>query len=531
MSERALDSLPNGLNDLGSIVAVNARRTPRRTAVEVVGGGSRNYADLDARSTRLANAIRGMGIEAGDRIAVWMSDAVEYVEVYVAAAKANVIVVPLNSRLTHHEAAYQIENTTPRALFYNESQEGVVEQLPGRDELDLVAAAPEGRQLRGRSFEDLIDSASTAALPPPPIGDPFMIGFTSGSTGRPKGAVLTHRSAIIMATTQLASLRIPLGGVNVQGVSMSFPATIVSHLMSHLLAGGTQVLVPGKWESDRLIEVVERVRGTHMLLPAPILNEFIQVTSADPRRWRTLVSVLHAGSRADPAVLERLADVVGTRYTEGWGMTEISGGVGAATGPTGATERPPRFFETVGTAVPGTVVDVVDEDRNLIPHDGETVGELVVFSPSLFAGYWNNPEATAAVVTDGWYFSGDLGSMDAEGNIYIADRGKNLIRSGGMNVYPAELELVLGRCPGMLECAVVGAPHPRWGETPVVVAVAQPGGELSEEAVIAYATEHLARYKKPTRVVFVDELPRTTGGKIVRADVRQTALALIDRGE
>ena len=178
----------------------------------------------------------------------------------------------------------------------------------------------------------------------------------------------------------------------------------------------------------------------------------------------------------------------------------------------------------MGRPVPGTAIDIVDDDRVRLPHDGETVGELALHSPSMFAGYWDDPEATAQVVSNGWYYSGDLGSIDEHGNIYIADRGKNLIRSGGMNVYPAELELVLERCPGVLECAVVGGPHARWGETPIAVIVRRPDQHVSEEDVIAYATEHLASYKKPTTVMFVDDLPRTTGGKIVRADVREMAI-------
>jgi acyl-CoA synthetase (AMP-forming)/AMP-acid ligase II len=168
-------------------------------------------------------------------------------------------------------------------------------------------------------------------------------------------------------------------------------------------------------------------------------------------------------------------------------------------------------------------VKIVDDERDPVALGRGSIGEIAVHSASLFAGYWDDPEATAAVVEDGWYYSGDLGAIDEEGYIFIADRGKNLIRSGGMNVYPAEIEVILERCPGIAESAVVGAPHPQWGEAPVAVVVAEPGAELSEAEVIGFVTERLASYKKPSRVLFVDELPRTTGGKIVRQSVRDIA--------
>ena len=516
------------LNDMGSVVSLNASRDPRRVAVELADSDWLTYQELDERSTRLANALRdGLGLAAGDSVAAWMEDAVQYVELYVAAAKANVVMVPINSRLTHHEAAYQLECTGARALFYTAGPQAQLEQLAMRDELTLVSVLAHGQRGRGACLEDLIADASATPRPAPAPEDPAMICFTSGTTGHPKGAVLSHRSAVTLAITQQSALRIPLYGVNIQAVSMTFPATVVSHLLAHFVAGGTQVLAPGKWDSDRILDLIARKRATHLYVPAPALSEFTAACLEQPSRIETLSSVLHAGSRADPNLLAALCDAVGTRYVEGWGMTEISGGLGAATTPTDVLDPPDDFFSSVGRPVPGTVVKAVDDERRRLPFDPDAVGELAIRSPSLFKGYWNDPEATAKVVSDGWYFTGDLGSVDERGYIRIADRAKNMIRSGGMNVYPAELELVLERCPGIAECAVVGAAHERWGQTPVIVAVPLAGATLTEDDIIGYAAEHLASYKKPTRVVFTDELPRTSGGKVVRAGVQTLVDELI----
>jgi acyl-CoA synthetase (AMP-forming)/AMP-acid ligase II len=226
-------------------------------------------------------------------------------------------------------------------------------------------------------------------------------------------------------------------------------------------------------------------------------------------------------------VLRELAEVIGRRYIAGWGMTEISGGIGTAT--TVPDLRSPgqalNFFASVGRPVPDTVIEIVDELGELLPHDGETVGELILYSSSVMRGYWNDPEATERAIRGGWYYSGDLGSVDPAGYVYISDRRKDLIVSGGMNIYPAELELSLAKLPGVKECAVVGMPHPRWGQSPVVAVVRATGFNLSEHDVIDFMVAHLASYKKPQRVLFFDDLPRNTSNKLMKHLVREMVAA------
>jgi acyl-CoA synthetase (AMP-forming)/AMP-acid ligase II len=506
------------LDDLGAIVENNALRSPDRVAVREPAGSARTYANLDSRTTRLANALRALGLAPGDRIAGWMDDVVEYVELYVAAAKAELVMVPLNNRLTPSEADFQLDRTGARALVYTPELEPSVEALAHHDELLLIVARyVEG--CRGRDFEEIIGAGSATRLGPRDPDAAWMICFTSGTTGQPKGAVLTHRSVMTVAMTQLIGLRIPMYGIDIHAVSMSFPATVASHIVPHLLAGGTVVLAAAKWDSERLLDLISRERGTHIYVPGPALEEFATVAAADRSSWKTLVSVLHAGSRADPKALADLAAVIGGAYIEGWGMTEISGGLVTATSPGDVIEPDEAFFATVGRPVPGTVVMAVDENRTPVG-PGEH-GELAVRSASLFRGYWDDEEATSRAIEDGWYYSGDMGSVDGTGRVSISDRRNNLIVSGGMNIYPAEVELVLARHPGVRECAVVGLPHPRWGQTPVAVVVADPAANLTEEALIGFARERLASYKKPTGVIFTDELPRTTGGKLARGKLRE----------
>jgi fatty-acyl-CoA synthase len=517
------------LNDVGSVVSLCARRQPDHVAIRVPNGASRTYGDLDERTNRLANALIGIGLEPGNRIAGWMSDSPEYVELYIAAAKARLIMVPVNQLLTEHEAAYQLERTATRALVYSEPQAGRASAV--RESGDYITIGPgDGSRAASFSFEELVRSGSPRSLRPPRPEDPFMIGFTSGTTGHPKGAVLTHHSVMTLAASQVAALRIPVYGVNVQAVSMSFPATVCSHLIPHLVVGGTQVLASAPWNSDRILDIIASVGGTHVYVPSPALASFTYAARKKPARWRTLTSVLHAGSRADARDLEAFAAVLGSRYTEGWGMTEISGGLASVTSPVDVIDPPPGFFRSVGRAVPGTMVLAVGEDGQELPRGAEEVGELAVRSPSVFVGYWNDDKATAAALRGEWYFTGDLGAVDEAGYVFISDRRSNMIVSGGANVYPAEIELVLARCPGVSECVVVATPHPRWGQTPVAVIIRQRDSGLTEGAVIDFVRQRLASYKKPTQVVFVEQLPRTAGGaKVARGQVQSQISELIGR--
>ncbi|HEY4409794.1 MAG TPA: AMP-binding protein, partial [Acidimicrobiia bacterium] len=228
-------------------------------------------------------------------------------------------------------------------------------------------------------------------------------------------------------------------------------------------------------------------------------------------------------SKAEPRRLAALAAVIGDRFVEGWGMTENSGGLVTATtraditGDTAAAD----LFASAGRAVPESVVEVVDGDGQPLPHDGSSVGELVVRSPALLTGYWNNPAATAAALHDGWYRSGDLGYLDPAGYVYLTDRRTDLIVTGGMNVYPSEVERCLAALPGVRECAVVGVPHDRWGQTVTAAVVAHPEAALTEAAVVDHCRRHLAGFKKPTAVVFLDGLPRTPNLKVARAELRR----------
>lgn len=513
------------VDTVGDLIALGARRTPGAVAVKERGGRRLTYAGLDDRTSRLASALLARGLAPGDRIAAWMEDCAEYVELYAAAAKAGLVMVPINARFMAKEAEYQLADSGARLLVCTPGVHERVLTVNEAAALPILSTRP-GGELDAEWYEDVVAGGSPQRPPAPERDALYILGYTSGTTGAPKGAMLTHRSVLAIARMNAISYRLPSFSTAALTGSMSFVATVPAHIVSHFYVGGT-VIVMGAWGVDDLLATIASDRVTFTYVPSPLIPDFTTAAAADPRAWSSLESLLHSASRAEPDKLRALCDVVGDRFVEGLGMTENSGGLITATtaadirGEGQATD----VFASVGRAAVEAVVDVVDADGQPLAHDGQSIGEIVMRSPALMDGYWNLPDATAAALRDGWYRSGDLGSLDTAGYLYVADRRTDLIVSGGMNVYPSEVERCVATLPGVVECAVVGVPHPRWGQTVVAVVVKEGHSPLTDADVIAACAAEMASYKKPTRVVFLDSLPHTASLKVKRGEVR----ALVER--
>jgi fatty-acyl-CoA synthase len=505
-----------GLAAIGTQVHIGALRTPDKSAIELTSGARRTYAQLDERSNRLAHALLAQGLDRGDRVAIWLGNCLEYLDTYLACAKAGLVVVQINIRNKPAEARYQLEDSGARVLVFGDAVAGYVEELDLGEQLLLVTT---GGERVGRSIDlEAFLAAGAHVLPPEPDDDDLLvIGYTSGTTGFPKGAELTHRSVKTLGQTNAITNRYALASTQVFGLSLSFTAGIPAHVLTHMYVGGTTVLLED-WDTQLLVAAIESHRATFTILPSPPIPEFCELVAPNPKRVESLVSLLHSSSKAPPEHLERLVGVIGPRLVEGWGMTENSGGLITAT--TAADYEPPRpdIFSSVGIAAPDAAVRVIDEAGELLPHDGSTVGQIIAHSASLARGYWKNPRATAETFQDGWYHTGDLGRIDPEGYVYLLDRRGDLIISGGMNVYPSELERVILTVPGVTGCAVVGVAHERWGQTPIAFVVAGPG--VSSDDVFAVCARDLAGYKKPAEIRIVPELPHNTSGKIMKHRLR-----------
>lgn len=515
----------NSRNQLavGDLVRHGAARSPDRIAVKMRDGRAVTYAQLDERSDRLANALLGLGLDPGDRVGAWLDDCVEYVELYIALAKAGLVMVPVNGRLRAGEATHPLVDSGARVLFFGDGIAGDVSELEGLEDVRRVSVSGADGGVEALDFEDLLARGSAVPPPPPDPDDLYVIGYTSGTTGPPKGAMLTHRSVLALARLNAISYHLPLYGTAALTGSMAFVATVPAHFITHLLLGGTLVIM-GRWDVDSLIATIEREHATFTYIPSPLIAEFCEAARLAPQRWSSLESVLHSASRAAPDKLQLLAETVGGRFVEGLGMTENSGGLITATtredieGETEALD----LYASAGRAVAESAVRLVDPDSGEpVAADGKTVAELAISSPALMSGYWRRPEASAEALVDGWYRTGDLASIDRAGYVYIVERRTDLIVSGGMNVYPSEVEDLIRTMPGIADVAIVGLPHERWGQTVTAAVIPKPGAEIDAEAIIEFCRNGLAGYKKPTSVRFLDDLPRTASLKVKRAEVRK----------
>jgi acyl-CoA synthetase (AMP-forming)/AMP-acid ligase II len=496
----------DGLLDL--IVAA-ARAAPTHVAVVDADGTPTTYGDLVAHSARLAHRLSTEGLAPGDRVAAWLDDGAPYVELYLACAMAGLVVVPVNARYTEHEARGLLVDSEPRAIVWSAVRDGAVEGLADVLPTARIRCGADAPTLGATDYAAAIATGSTTpAARAASADDLFVIGYTSGTTGTPKGALLTHRSVTAVARQHRAAYRLrPRSTIAMTG-SMSFVSVVPAHVLTHLAIGGTVVFL-GHWDVPSLLDAVERHRATFTYLPSPVLADFATLAARSPERWASLSTVLHSASKASADSLAALVEVVGDRLVEGWGMTENSGGLLTATAATDMAH--PDLLGTVGRPIPGYDVRVVDD-------------ELQVRGAGLADGYWRRPTESAAVFRDGWFATGDVGTIDERGYVTLLERRTDLVVSGGMNVYPAEVEGVIGTVAGVVEVAVVGVPHPRWGQS--VVAVVVPGvdaGPDLPDRVLERCRERLAGYKKPTEVLLMDALPRTVALKISRAAVRAAA--------
>ena len=510
------------MDQIGRILAAGARQNPDRVLLKTTDGLVRTYAEFDERTTRLANALLGTGLAPGDRIAAWSGTCPQYFEVYFAAAKAGLVLVPVNSLFTEHEAAYQLEDSGARAIFFEASKADKAALLAERYGLRAMPAFADWND-PDAEYEAFLRSGGTSLPPEPDENALLVISYTSGTTGRPKGAMVTHRTLKNTARNHAHSYRTPQGSICLYYSNMSFVATVLGLMIAHVFVRGTIVMMVDVDGPESVMDAIGREKITFTFVPTPWIPAMTDLAIRNPDKWQQVRTFVHSTSKAPGHQMRRWAEVVGHRYLEGWGMTEGSGSLFTVTDVDSVLHGSAAddFFASAGPAAFDCVVRVVDEAGADLPHDGTTVGELIVRSPALVVGYWRREEATRAAFRDGWFYSGDLGSIDAAGFVYVTERRNDLIVSGGMNVYPSEVEACISEMSEVEEVAVVGGPHERWGQTPVAFVVPRKGIQLDEQIVLEHCGQYLARYKRPSTIVLIDALPRNASQKVLRHVLRE----------
>jgi fatty-acyl-CoA synthase len=497
------------------IIGERCRLSPDRIAVVEVGTGERlTYREMNHRAAATARAwLYGLGLKYGDRIGILSGNRLEFLDAFFAAAKSGVVLVPLGTRLTAAELAVIASDCKLSALIYGAEHAGTVRELTALADVGRVVALDPDAAGDDLVWETLLSSIGEGEYVPPVCkpDDPYCLLYTSGTTGTPKGVITPHRMVAWNAYNTVACWQLSEDDVSSIFTPLYHAGGLGAFLTPILLAGGTIVL-HRDFDAAEVWRVIEEERCT-VVLGVPTIWKML----ADAPEFETAelghVRWFISGGAPMPRHLVEVFRERGVVMRQGYGLTEVGVNCFAmsdeeAWAKAGSIGRPLMFTEA----------RVIDEGGQELP-PGE-VGELCFRGPHVSTGYWNNPLATAeAHDKAGWFHTGDMARYDEDGFFYIAGRAKDMFISGGVNVYPAEIENVLLQHPSLGDAAVVGVPHNTWGEVGVAFVVAAEGAEANPEELAAFVGEKLARYKIPKEFRVIEELPRTPYGKVVKGEL------------
>ncbi len=494
-------------------------------------GRTTTWGDLDRRVTALAGALSRRGVEFGDRVLILMLNRTEFVESFLAINKLGAIAVPVNFRMTPPEIAFLVNDCQAEVVITESVLSNVATAVRDIDPtLKTVIVAGAGTEDRVLGYDDvLIEEGHEAPIVDIPDDSPALIMYTSGTTGRPKGAVLTHTNLAGQATTFLFTSGADLNNdVGFIGVPLFHIAGIANMIPGILLGRPTVIYPLGAFDPGTLLEVLEAEGVTGIFLVPAQWQAVCAQQQSNPRKLQLRTLSWGAAPASDTLLRSMSETFPGTRILAAFGQTEMSPVTCMLLGDDAI-----RKLGSVGKVIPTVSARVVDENMNDVPVG--RVGEIVYRAPTLMVGYWNNPTATEEAFAGGWFHSGDLVRQDEEGYVWVVDRKKDMIISGGENIYCAEVENVLAGHPAVAEVAVIGRADERWGEVPVAVVAlgAASGGTLDLGDIDEFLTKQLARYKHPKALEVVDALPRNPAGKVLKTELRARfgRAKLIDAGE
>lgn len=499
---------------VGNMIRQNALKYGDKPAV-IFQDKIYSYKQLNERANRLANAFRSRGYQKGDKVAVLMKNNSAYVDIIVGLSKIGVIIVPMNYRLVGREIEYILQNSDSRGIILTAEYEKELNSIQSTYDLDTIVVVGGSSDERKLDYETWIQSASADE----PDGqmdekDTFYIGYTSGTTGKPKGVVISQRSRILTGMAAAYEYKIDESDIHLVAGPIYHAAPWI-FLVMQLIIGGT-VVIHETFDAEDVLADIEKHRITNAFL-APTMFSFIINAKDDVKAKYDISSIRVLISAGSPLATKTKEEILA--FFPGVDLHEFYGSTESAI----TLNIKPKDIENKERSVghPFPLVDCLILDENKEPVKQGEIGELYFKGPYLLDEYYKNPEDTAASFYNGHFSVGDMAMQDEEGFYYIVDRKKDMLISGGVNIYPRDIEEVLYTHPDIVDAAVIGVPDPVWGEAVKAIVVLREGSALSEKEVIDFCEGNMAGYKKPKSVSFLPELPRNPSGKILKTTLRE----------
>lgn len=500
---------------LGDILRLAAQRDPRKIAM-IAGDRQIDFTDYDAAANRFAHLLLDAGITKGDRIATVLFNSPEYCITHFGNARAGSVLVHISPMYAGPEIARIVERTRPRVLVIDAAIADKIGAVRDRmTSVERIIVVDENGA--DGEFDQAIcpfpDTDPAINIDP---ADPVAMTFTGGTTGEPKGALVSHTARFVSAWTTALEHRVT--GEDVAGIltPMFHAVGLMIWYQATMLAGCTAVIFR-KWDAENFLDQAERHRISSVFMVPVQVRDLIRDPAFDPTRLSALKNIGAGGALTPEGLIAECREALPQcDYTDHYGQSET--GVLTILRPWEAEAH----RGSIGRAATGVDLRIADENGNQVPPG--TIGELISRGPFMMEGYFENDAETAAYFRDGWGWSGDLAIADEDGFITLVGRSKEMIVSGGINVYPREIEITLEEHPAVLECCAFGVPDERWGEALIAYIVVRENQSADADALLAFCTEQLARYKRPREIVFVANIPKTPSGKVQKPILRDAYL-------
>ncbi len=507
---------------VGDIIRNNSTQFPEK--IGIVHDGRRfTWKQTESRVNRFAQGLIKLGVQKGNGVGLLLKNCHQWVESALALSKLGLRMVPLNMRLNAGELTYIINDSQICILITDADKSDLVKgMLPDLPRVEAVIGCF-GNHGFENDFETMV-SANPAEDPLWDVSpdDTSIVIYTSGTTGTPKGAMLTHSNLMANAVCQGYEYRVTPSSVTMTFIPLFFIGGWGATCLPYLLRGCSQLILT--FEPDKVLRLLQDEKVNYTLMVPTMINILIHHPDAGKYDYSSLKSIPFAGSPLPVEHWQKAIKVFGNIFVSMYGFTEGCGTVSILqpedVGPVEEATTC-RRMASCGRAVVLTTIKLMGGDGCEIPYGSDEIGEIWVKGPSIFKGYWKLAEATNEALKNGWFHTGDLARRDKDGFFYIVDRIKDVIITGGINVYPREIEEVIHMHPSVLECAVVGIPDDRWGETIRAVITVMPGADVTQNEIIELCLENLASFKKPTSVIIAEELPKTASGKVLKRKLRE----------